>query len=152
MLIPPQCMFICTYLKIYNKIWTNIYKIRSIVQASKSILGDKLVKVWMCAIFGLQLLAFILEPIARPGTFRLYLDSMWNCNNNCGPSASHVMFVIHTLILRISIPLLLVTVVLSFMPKSSHAAQIMHYRYFYEVLSPVGVIIMAILALFSNYY
>ena len=82
-------------------------------------------KTWMFLMFTVQFMAFILEPIARPGTFRSYLYSMWYCtqeaNNiiNCDPSASHVMFVIHTLILRISIPLLLIHVVISFGVKKS---------------------------------
>ena len=111
----------------------------------------------MFVMFAFQLLAFVLEPITRPGTFRMYLESMWYCWSDtdsikCDPSSSNVIFIIHTLILRIAIPLLLLHVVLSFTPKSSHSAQIMHYRFFYEIISPVTVIIICVLAFFSNYF
>ena len=109
--------------------------------------------------FILQLCAFIVEPIVWPGIFRLSLDSMWYStgNNssayimNCYTSSSNVVFVLHTLILRITIPLLLIHFVFSFMRKSSQTAQIINYEYIYEVLSPVSLAIFTILMFFSNY-
>ena len=157
------CFVGCTSVNIIKNKYDIIYttnKIRSIVQASKSILNDKMMKVWMFVMFGLQLFAFLLEPIARPGTFRLYLYSMWNCQPypyadgtaiHCDES-SNAMFVIHTLMLRMAVPLLLIHSVFTFAPKSSHFAQIMHYKYFYEVFSPSGIAIVAILMFIANYF
>ena len=43
-----------------------------------------MVRVWIFVIFGLQLCAFIIDPIARPGTFRLYHASMWDYSSTNG--------------------------------------------------------------------
>ena len=146
--LPLSCLYMCCTLHFceYTLEIANKYKIRSIVQASKSILNDKLMRRWMFLMFGLQLAAFILEPIVRPGAFRLYLNSIWD------HTSDNVMFKIHTLMLRLAIPLLLLHVVFSFTPKSSDTAQIMHYKYLSEVLSPVSVGLLTILIFPLNYF
>eukprot|EP01084_Bolivina_argentea_P163943 285127_1 len=129
----------------------------SIVQASQSILNDKMIKFWMFIMFSFQFFIFFMEPIVAPNKFRYYLDSMYHCshlndNNICDSPTSLVVFTVHILIIRIAIPLLLLNTSFSFTPKASHTAQIMHYNYFYNIITPSSVIMIAIIEFGINYF
>eukprot|EP01083_Nonionella_stella_P096306 270670_1 len=178
-ILPPFAYSLCAKLKIIydqgfvddetvaGSVWEKDTKLRwyrsssqmSIVQASKSILNDKFIKVWMFLMYLFQLIIFITEPILGPDKFRYFLNTMYDCWKAeghlmyaCDPTTSQIVFTVHILVLRIGVPLLLLNTVFSFIPRSSHSSQVMHYNHFHEILTPSAIILVVLNAFLSNYF
>ena len=124
----------------------------------RSVLNDGFVRGWIFVLFGVQLIIFILQPVANFDDYRDTLNNQYDCNvtRDCNgkghngdctcDSRSMVFFVITEIILRLFVPITLIStliLVVSF-EKKFYVSRLDALRF---VLSPSSIAILFLISL-----